>query len=337
MKNSPRRNFLKKTTSLMAVASGFPILGKAQDLSKEAPDYVSSNIEIPDNPLVLFDNFHTGNRRSYSLKARFESAKKVGFDGFEFVSIDPDSDLWKEAMELKEVSDFKVFGLHWTTNTVVDKNANQIDSAIEGIVKAVEACANNRIDYMSLSLSGTDELGGPTIQESGSAKAEERHWERAFKIIAAFDAACKSFGVTGSLYPHTHWLCDTPESQVKILEGANANSIGPAFCSHHWYANKAAAGLEEVLDYSIMKKLNYVVLTNGKFSGTNFPAVRFNEGEIDMAWVYANIIKFGYKGPISSQGWAIGGDPFQSSKLFVDTMRDLKKRFREQPDLWPLI
>ncbi len=319
----------------MAAAAGIPGLTLGNSLPMN-PDFNDSKIEIPDNPLVLFDNFHTGNRRSYSLKGRFAAAEKAGFDGFEFVSIDPDSDYWQEAMRLKDASNFKVFGLHWTTNAVIDKNAPGIDGAIERIEKAVAACANFGINYTSLSLSGTDELGGPTIQESGSAKAESRHWERASRIISAFDTVCLKYKVTGSLYPHTYWVCDTPESQIKILEGANAKTIGPAFCSHHWYANKAAAELEQVLDYSIMQKLNYVVLTNGKFYGNSFPAVRFDEGEIDMAWVFANLIKFGYTGPISTQGWAIGGDPFVSCKVFVDTMRDLKIRFRTQPALWPL-
>ena len=335
MKSSHRREFMKKTASLLTAASVVPGISLAEKVSKKAG--LSDSVpEIPDNPLILFDNFHSGNRRSYSLKSRFEAAKYAGFDGFEFVSIDPSSDAWKEAMTLKEASDFSVFGLHWTTNTVVDKYSNQIDSAIASIEKAVEACADNKINYMTLSLSGTEELSGPSISESGSAKAEERHWLRAYKIISAFDSACESFGVTGSLYPHTHWICDTPESQIKIFEGAQVKKIGPAFCSHHWYANKAAAGLEQVLQYPIMEKLNYVVMTNGKFSGVNFPAVRFDEGEIDMAWILAHIIKFGYKGPISSQGWAIGGDPLVSCKLFVDSINGLKRRFREQPQLWPL-
>jgi sugar phosphate isomerase/epimerase len=123
---------------------------------------------------------------------------------------------------------------------------------------------------------------------------------------------------------------------VKILEGANATSIGPAFCSHHWYANKASDELNDVLAYPIMKRLNYVVLTNGMFSDTGFRAVRFEEGQIDMAWLLANLYEFGYEGPISSQGWAIGGDPYVACKRFVDSIKALRNRFETQPELWPL-
>ena len=86
----------------------------------------------------------------------------------------------------------------------------------------------------------------------------------------------------------------------------------------------------------MMKRLNYVVLTNGRFVGDSFPAVRFDLGEIDMAWMLAKIMDTGYNGPVSSQGWGIGGDPFVVSKAFVDTIQDLKKRFKNNPDLWPL-
>ncbi|MCB0668740.1 MAG: hypothetical protein KDC80_23110, partial [Saprospiraceae bacterium] len=192
------------------------------------------------------------------------------------------------------------------------------------------------IEYISLSLSGNDELSGPTIHESGSAKAEDRHWERAYKIIKAFDQACRNHGILGALYPHTHWICDTPQSQQKILDGAEASTIGPAFCSHHWYANKNSLELDAAFELPMMQRLNYVVLTNGRFQGNGFPAVRFDLGEIDMAWMLAKIIEFGYKGPISSQGWGIGGDPFITSKAFVDTIQKLLERFREEPDLWPL-
>ncbi len=170
----------------------------------------------------------------------------------------------------------------------------------------------------------------------GSVRAEDRHWERAYKIISAFDKACEKYGVRGSLYPHTHWLCDTPQSQQKILDGANVSTVGPALCSHHWYANKRSVELEEALKLPVMKNLNYVVMTNGRFSGNGFPATRFDLGEIDMAWFLAMVYKVRYTGPISSQGWAIGGDPFMSGKIFVDTMKAMRERFLEFPELYPI-
>jgi sugar phosphate isomerase/epimerase len=328
-----RRSFIKKTTGLLAG------LGLTSGAWAETPHKKTTGDtppQFPDNPLVLFDNFHTGNRRSYSLKARMASAEAAGFDGFELVSLDPGTDAWKEAMDLIPTSQLKVWGLHRTTNAVVDGNAGRLNEDIEKIEAAVEAGAKSPASYMSLSLSGGGELRGSTIHESGSARAEDRHWERAYKIIGAFDRACKKYGLNGALYPHTHWLCDTPQSQAKILEGANAQTIGPAFCSHHWYANKNSLELDATFKLPMMKKLNYVVLTNGRFNGADFPAVRFDSGEIDMAWMLAIIYEFGYEGPISSQGWGIGGDPYVSGKIFVDTIRSLKKRFETQPELWPL-
>ena len=294
--------------------------------------------DFPDNPLVLFDNFHVGNRRSYSWKAKFNSAMAAGFDGYEIVMVEPGSDRWKEAMDLVPTTSFKLWGFHWTTKAVLDSQADKINGEIEKIISNVEACGKSPLKpYFTLSLSGRGELDGPTIAERGSAKAEERHWKRAYKIISAFDKACADNGVSGSLYPHIDWICDTPQSQVKIIEGAEAKHIGPAFCSHHWYANKNSDELDQVFQYPLIQRLNYVVLTNGQFRPSGFNAVRFDEGQIDMAWMLAKLYKLGYEGPISSQGWGIGGDPFVSCKRFVEGVKGLRKRFIDHPELNPLM
>jgi sugar phosphate isomerase/epimerase len=332
--SSDRRTFFKHAAGVLA---GLGFGAGSAVASTKATVRAEKSMKLPDNPLVLFDNFHVGNRRSYSWKAKFAAARSAGFDGFEFAVVDPKSDSWKAAMDLTPATNFRIWGFHWTTNAVIDKNVDKIEAEIEKIIDNVEVCAQSPLKpYFTLSLSGTDELGGPTIHERGSAQAQDRHWERAYKIIAAFDQACRKNGVRGSLYPHIDWICDTPRSVVKILEGANATSIGPAFCSHHWYANKASDELNDVLAYPIMKRLNYVVLTNGMFSDTGFRAVRFEEGQIDMAWLLANLYEFGYEGPISSQGWAIGGDPYVACKRFVDSIKALRNRFETQPELWPL-
>jgi|GEM_PF-841183 len=341
MKN--RRLFIKNATGMMA-GLGLSMNACSNTNSETATvSKTAKNQQTPNNPLVLFDNFHVGNRRSYSYKAKFAAAQSAGFDGFEFAGADPKKDSWKEAMDLVPSTQFKLWGFHWTTQAVIDENADKIEGEIEKIVENVELLSKLPIKpYFTLSLSGRGELSGPTIHERGSAKAADRHWERAYKIIAAFDKVCAANNAQGSLYPHIDWLCDTPQSQAKILEGASANSIGPAFCSHHWYANKASVELDEALALPMMKKLNYVVLTNVKlkpnfYNPSGMQAVRFDEGEIDMAWMLAKIMAFGYEGPISSQGWAIGGDPYVACKRFVDTVKLLKKRFKEQPELNPLV
>jgi len=334
---SNRRTFVKQiasTTATLAVGGNLAFGGPR---NKESQISLSSGVLQPENPLILFDNFHVSNRASYSWKAKFAAAKHAGFDGFEFAVVDPETDSWKEGIELFWEQNFKTWGFHWTTKAVVDGKAPEIDAEIEKIIRNIELLAKMPIKpYFTLSLSGKDELSGATIAESGSAKADERHWERAYKIISAFDKACNDNNIIGSLYPHIDWICDTPQSAFKILKGAKANTIGSAFCSHHWYANKTSDDLGVVLANPYMKRLAYVVLTNAHFTPTSFSAVRFNEGEMDMAWVLAKLYEFGYSGPISTQGWGIGGDPFIACKQFVDTIRALRKRFEEHPELNPL-
>ena len=292
---------------------------------------------IPANPLVLFDNFHVGQGRTYSWKSKFAAAQLAGFDGFEFAGMDPNSESWNQAMDLASATDFQIWGFHMTTRAVIDQMADQMEAEIERIVDNVRICGKSPLQpYCTLSLSGTDELGGPTIAERGSAKAKDRHWDRAYKIIAAFDSACMEYQVTGSLYPHIDWICDTPHSAFRILEGAGARKIGAAFCSHHWFANKNAEDLDAVLTHPLMDRLRYVVLTNGHFHDTGFRAARFDDGDIDMAWILAKLFAIGYQGPISSQGWNIGGDPFIACKDFVDGVKAIRSRFLQYPALNPL-
>ena len=338
-KVSDRRTFVKQA-SLVAAGLGVTTQASAveqKDASGAKPAQAGS-MKLPDNPLVLFDNFHAGNRRSYSWKSKFAQAESAGLDGFEFAVVDPHSDRWKQAMDLVPDTNFKVWGFHWTTRAVIDRNADKIEAEIEKIIDNVEICGKSPLKpYFTLSLSGYAELGGPTFDQRGSAKAEDRHWKRAYKIIAAYDKACKDNGVKGSIYPHIDWICDTPQSAFKILEGAGAETVAPAFCSHHWYANPASIELDEMLAHPMMKRMQYVVLTNGIFTKSSFNAIRFNEGQIDMAWVLAKLYEFGYEGPISSQGWKIGGDPYDSLVRFVEGVKSLRKRFIDHPELNPLV
>lgn len=331
-----RRTFIKQaasTTAALAVG-GNMTFGNSQ-AQKKSP--LGNKFLLPENPLILFDNFHVGNRASYSWKSKFAAAKLAGFDGFEFAVVDPETDDWKHAMDVFWESNFKTWGFHWTTKAVIDGKATEIDDEIEKIIQNIEVLSKMPVKpYITLSLSGTDELKGRTIAESGSAKAQERHWRRAYKIINAFDDACSDKGMSGTLYPHIDWVCDTPQSAFKILKGSSSKTVGAAFCSHHWYANSASDELDKVLQNDYMSRLNYVVLTNGIFTPVGFSAVRFNEGQIDMAWLLAKLYEFGYSGPISSQGWNIKGDPFMACKAFVDTIRNLRKRFLEHPELNPL-
>ncbi|NND06779.1 MAG: sugar phosphate isomerase/epimerase [Saprospiraceae bacterium] len=339
MKNEEnRRNFIKRT-SLLAAGIGISStgMGSQPEAAEGQIKSVPSGGPLPENPLILFDNFHSGNIGSYSWQAKFAAAQHAGFDGYEFAVVDPKSDRWKEAMDLVPTTDFKVWGFHWTTKAVIDQHADKINQEIEKIIDTVEICGNLSIKpYYTLSLSGTGELGGPTFSERGSAKAKDRHWERAFKIIEAFDKACRENGLVGSLYPHIDWICDTPQSAFKILQGAKADTVVPAFCSHHWYANEASLDLDQMLDHPMMQRLSYVVLTNGMFTDSSFRAVRFNEGQIDMAWILAKLYRFGYTGPISSQGWKIGGDPYFACKQFVAGVKAIRKRYIDHPELNPL-
>ncbi|MEM7572112.1 MAG: TIM barrel protein [Bacteroidota bacterium] len=337
MSASSRRSFIQLSSAVLA-GLGLPVAAAANRVESTQVELRDGSLTLPNNPLVLFDNFHSGNRRAYSWKAKLNAARAAGCDGFQIVMVDPDSDYWKDLMDMVPAYDFRSWGFHWNTGAVIDEKAHLLEEEIDKMQRVIAALGRSPLrPFISFAIKGGGELFGGTIHESGSAKAEDRHWERAARIVAAFDRACRAANIEGALYPHTHWLCDTPASQRKILADAEADWVQPAFCSHHWYAHKNNEELDELLLDPVMAKTNYVVLTNGRKSGDWFPATRFDRGEIDMAWLLAKLYAFGYQGPIASQGWGIGGDPYVTAKAFVDGVRGLRERFIRQPDLWPLL
>ncbi|NND32249.1 MAG: hypothetical protein HKN76_06615, partial [Saprospiraceae bacterium] len=156
-KLSHRRAFVKQASSL-AAGLGFATTaaGRSLEKSTSAGLTLEETFPLQENPLVLFDNFHVGNRHAYSWKAKFAAAKHAGFDGFEFAVVDPTSDSWKEAMDLVPQTDFKAWGFHWTTRAVIDQHADKLDQEIEKIVQNVALCGQLPIKpYYTLSLSGT--------------------------------------------------------------------------------------------------------------------------------------------------------------------------------------
>ena len=98
---SDRRTFVKRMAGTAAgVAVGVPMQIRAFSNEERGFREERATKDLPENPLVLFDNFHAGNRRSYSWKAKLAAADHAGFDGFEFVGLNTDSDTWKEVTDL---------------------------------------------------------------------------------------------------------------------------------------------------------------------------------------------------------------------------------------------
>ncbi len=287
------------------------------------------------NPIILFDNFFEGYKRSYSWKTKFAIAKDCGFDGFEFVMMDFEKD-WTNIEPLLEKHAFTHLGFHYSTQAVIDAQAENIDSEIALLERRIHKIAQIEGNtYMTLSLSGTDELGGETIAERGSAKAEERHWKRAAQIIEAVDRAAAQNQVKVYLYPHIDWICDTPQSLSKILSDADAQTVATSFCCHHWYANDNSCTLEESLELPKMSPLNYAVMTNAKVSPGWFSAVQIDQGEIDIARILGYLWSNGFKGPIASQGAGIPGDPYLACAAVPRYIRSLWQRFHDNPSLNP--
>jgi sugar phosphate isomerase/epimerase len=290
------------------------------------------------NPLLLFDNYFDDYRRQYSWENKLAVVKDAGFDGINFFRFDFESPDWQEVVELPRDSGFGHVGFYVMSDAVIDENADVIDEKIARLRKVVGSIADMDIPadrFVTLSFNGTGELGGPTIAERGSAKAEARHWERGARVTAAFDEACREHSLPGSLYPHIDWLSDTPEAVSRLLQDSGASHIGLGFTALHWHLNSNSGPLDQVLELPGMERLEYVALTNARAYPDGFETRPIDYGEIDLAQILGRLWARGYTGPITTQAYKMGGDPHKHARDAVRYLRDVRERYERAPQMFP--
>jgi sugar phosphate isomerase/epimerase len=176
----------------------------------------------------------------------------------------------------------------------------------------------------------------PDYRDSGSSRAEPRHWERVVRILRALDEDLAARGMIGNLYNHVWFIIDTPAAELRALGEAGARAIRPGIALFHSHFHPGVPDLPEVMAQPGMERLGYLALLNGWPKPSDpFRTRPLDDGNIDVAGALGLLWKRGYSGPIVSQGYDLGGDPYEAARRARDYIRGIHERFARNPALNP--
>ncbi len=291
----------------------------------------------PPNRLVLFANHFDRFRRHYALRTKLAIAEDLGYDGFELQPIEPDDEAgWEEARQAFEASNLNPVGMYVVAGGAVDDEADRLGQEIERVERIIEKLSTIAPDtYLNLTVGGNPSPGSAVPHESGSVRAEERHWRRAAEIIAAADRALAARGMRGNLYNHIWFTIDTPQAQLRVLERAGAQVIRPGIAAIHAHLHQGVPDVRDLLEVPGMERLGYFAMLNTWSAPPPFRTMPIDLGEIDFASWLSALWDHGYDGPIILQAYDLGGDSYLTAKRSIEYVRELWERFQRNPLLKP--
>jgi sugar phosphate isomerase/epimerase len=273
------------------------------------------------------------------MRTRLAIAADLGFDGYEFHPIEPDDDkTWDEASAAFKASGLKHAGMYLVAKGANDDEAGAIDASIERTRRVIERL--HSIDptaFLNYTvMSNPAGQSTPDYSESGSAKAEARHWERTARLVRAADDHLAAKGMSGNLYNHVWFMIDTPAAGVRAIRESDAKVIRPGVAIFHSHFHQGVPDFPELMNQPGMDRLGYFAVLNGwPKPAEPFRTRPLDDGNIDIAAALGLLWKRGYTGPIVSQAYDLGGDPYETARRSRDYIREVHARFVRNPALNP--
>ena len=291
------------------------------------------------NPVILFNNHFTGHRRNYPYRARLAIAADLGYDGYEFHPIEPNDDkTWDELSAAFKASGLQRTGMYLVTKGALDEEFPQIEEELTRVRRIIDRLAALHPQaYLNFTIA-SNPVGKatPDYRDAGSAHAEPRHWERTAHILREIDAHLALRGLSGNIYNHVWFMTDTPVAVLRALHDSGAKVIRPGLASFHAFFHLGVADMDQVMALPGMERLGYYALLNGwPKPAEPFRTRPLDDGNIDFAGALALLWKHGYTGPVVSQGFDLGGDPYESARRALHFIREIHDRFARNPALNP--
>ena len=291
------------------------------------------------NPLYLFNNHFVGHRRHYPYRTRLAIAADLGFDGYELHPIEPDDDgQWNEADAAFRASGLTRAGMYIVAKGINDDDVALFDAQVERTRRMIDRLAaidpQAFVNFTILSNPGGQST--PDYRNAGSAKAEPRHWERTARMLREVDAHLAARGLSGNLYNHVWFMIDTPAAELRAIRESGAKVIRPGIALFHAFFHLGVPDLPEVMAQPGMERLGYFAVLNGwPKPAEPFRTRPLHDGNIDVAAALGLIWKHGYTGPVVSQAYDLGGDPYETARRARDYIREVHARFLRNPALNP--
>lgn len=291
------------------------------------------------NELILFNNHFVMHRRHYPWRTRLAIAADTGYDGYEFHPIEPGDDKnWGEMTAGFKASGLKRAGMYIVSKGINDDEFDKFDAEVARAKQMIDrlAAIDPKAFVNFTILSNPAGKSTPDYREAGSAKAEPRHWERTARMLKEVDAHIALRGLSGNLYNHVWFMIDTPAAEVRALKESGAKVIKPGVALFHAFFHLGVPDLHEVLASPGMENLGYFAVLNGwPKPAEPFRTRPLEDGNIDVAAALGLIWSRGYKGPIISQAYDLGGDAWLTAKRSIDYIRSVYDRYQRNPALNP--
>ncbi|MBS0633118.1 MAG: sugar phosphate isomerase/epimerase [Verrucomicrobia bacterium] len=291
------------------------------------------------NELILFNNHFVMHRRHYPWRTRLAIAADTGYDGYEFHPIEPGDDKnWGEMTAGFKASGLKRAGMYIVSKGINDEEFDKFDAEVTRAKQMIDrlAAIDPKAFVNFTILSNPAGKSTPDYREAGSAKAEARHWERTARMLKEIDAHIALRGLSGNLYNHVWFMIDTPAAEVRALKDSGAKVIKPGVALFHAFFHLGVPDLHEVLAQPGMENLGYFAVLNGwPKPAEPFRTRPLEDGNIDVAAALGLIWSRGYKGPIISQAYDLGGDAWLTAKRSIDYIHSVYDRYQRNPVLNP--
>jgi sugar phosphate isomerase/epimerase len=291
------------------------------------------------NPLYLFNNHFAGHRRNYPYRTRLAIAADLGFDGYELHPIEPEDDRqWDEAAAAFRASGLTRAGMYVVAKGINDDEAAIFDAQVERSRRMIDRLAT--IDPQAFVnftiMSNPGGASTPDYRDAGSAKAEPRHWERTAAMLREVDAHLATRGLSANLYNHIWFMIDTPAAELRAIRESGAKIIRPGIALFHAFFHLGVPDLPEVMAQPGMERLGYFAVLNGwPKPAEPFRTRPLDDGNIDIAAALGLLWQHSYTGPIVSQAYDLGGDPYETARRSRDYLHAIHARFQRNPSLNP--
>jgi len=133
-------------------------------------------------------------------------------------------------------------------------------------------------------------------------------------------------------------MIDTPAAQLRILRDAGAKVIRPGIALFHSHFHPGVPDFPEIMAQPGMERLGYFAVLNGwPKPAEPFRTRPLDDGNIDVAGALGLLWSRGYSGPIVSQAYDLGGDPYETARRARDYIREVHGRFARNPALNPAL
>ena len=257
---------------------------------------------------------------AYEFDARCEMLRELGYDAA-YLTLWSD-DAWADVPRLASVKER--YGLDvaavYATLDIAGHTNHEENRRIVDLVATVEGCG-----VIELSLRSSD----PSLTRSDPAgDAAAGQWLRMLLGVA------EHRGMTLALYPHHNFWMERIEDAVRLCHTIDHPLLRMSFPGYHWYAVDGTN-----LPKQLTAAVPYLVLANicgsrRVSNGRGLPATiePLDEGELDTFAVLGMLKEQGYDGPIGTQGYSIGGDPYARLQRSLIALRSMEHRLQEHPE-----